>query len=77
MSRPCRPISRTAASRSPGPAGDRKMVINAFNSGARIYMADFEDANSPTWENVVGGQQNLTDAIERTISLERARRATR
>jgi malate synthase len=53
-----------------GPAGDRKMVINAFNSGARIYMADFEDANSPTWLNVVGGQQNLTDAIERTISVE-------
>jgi len=53
-----------------GPAGDRKMVVNAFNSGARIYMADFEDANSPTWANVVGGQQNLTDAIERTISLE-------
>jgi malate synthase len=53
-----------------GPAGDRKMVINAFNSGARVYMADFEDANSPTWANVVGGQQNLTDAIERTISLE-------
>ncbi len=53
-----------------GPAGDRKMVINAFNSGARTYMADFEDANSPTWENVVGGQQNLTDAIERTISVD-------
>jgi malate synthase len=53
-----------------GPAGDRKMVINAFNSGARIYMADFEDANSPTWANVVGGQQNLTDAIERTISVD-------
>src|SRR5207342_720814 len=53
-----------------GPAGDRKMVINAFNSGARIYMSDFEDANSPTWENVVGGQQNLTDAIERTISVD-------
>jgi len=53
-----------------GPAGDRKMVINALNSGARIYMADFEDANSPTWANVVGGQQNLTDAIERTISVE-------
>ncbi|MEX0850122.1 MAG: malate synthase A, partial [Gaiellaceae bacterium] len=53
-----------------GPTGDRKMVINAFNSGARMYMADFEDANSPTWENVVGGQLNLTDAIERTISLE-------
>jgi malate synthase len=53
-----------------GPAGDRKMVINAFNSGARMYMADFEDANSPTWENVLGGQQNLTDAIERTIALD-------
>jgi malate synthase len=53
-----------------GPAGDRKMVINALNSGARIYMADFEDANSPTWENVLGGQLNLTDAIERTISVE-------
>jgi malate synthase len=53
-----------------GPAGDRKMVINAFNSGARTYMADFEDANSPTWENVVGGQQNLTDAIEGTISVD-------
>jgi malate synthase len=53
-----------------GPAGDRKMVINAFNSGARMYMADFEDANSPTWENVLGGQQNLTDAIEGTIALD-------
>jgi malate synthase len=53
-----------------GPAGDRKMVVNAFNSGARMYMADFEDANSPTWANVVGGQQNLTDAIERTISVD-------
>ena len=46
------------------------MVINALNSGAKIYMADFEDANSPTWENVLGGQLNLTDAIERTISVE-------
>jgi malate synthase len=53
-----------------GPAGDRKMVVNALNSGARMYMADFEDANSPTWGNVVGGQQNLTDAIERTIAVE-------
>jgi malate synthase len=53
-----------------GPAGDPKMVVNAFNSGARTYMADFEDANSPTWGNVVGGQQNLTDAIERTISVD-------
>ncbi len=51
------------------------MVINALNSGARIYMADFEDANSPTWENVVGGQQNLTDAIERTISLEQGEKS--
>jgi malate synthase len=53
-----------------GPAGDPKMVINALNSGARVFMADFEDANSPTWANVVGGQQNLTDAIERKISVE-------
>jgi malate synthase len=58
-----------------GPAGDRKMVINAFNSGARIYMADFEDANSPTWANVVDGQQNLTDAIDRTIALEQGEKS--
>ena len=49
---------------------DRKMVINALNSGARVFMADFEDSNSPTWENVVHGHINLTDAIERTIALE-------
>ncbi|MBI4172423.1 MAG: malate synthase A [Actinobacteria bacterium] len=48
---------------------DRKMVINALNSGAKVFMADFEDANSPTWENCVEGQANLTDAIERTIEL--------
>jgi malate synthase len=48
---------------------DRKMVINALNSGARCFMADFEDANSPTWRNCVEGQANLTDAIERTIEL--------
>jgi malate synthase len=53
-----------------GPAGDRKMVINALNSGARVYMADFEDANSPTWENTVGGQLNLMDAVRRTIRYE-------
>src|SRR6266516_4851031 len=47
---------------------DRKMVINALNSGARVFMADFEDANSPTWENCVEGQANLIDAVERTIS---------
>ncbi|WP_067927829.1 malate synthase A [Alicyclobacillus shizuokensis] len=50
-----------------GPSGDRKMVINALNSGARCFMADFEDANSPTWENTVGGQVNLRDAVRRTI----------
>ena len=49
---------------------ERKMIINALNSGAKVFMADFEDANSPTWENVVRGQQNLIDAIERTISIE-------
>ena len=49
---------------------ERKMVINALNSGAKVFMADFEDSNSPTWENVVRGQQNLTDAIERTISID-------
>jgi malate synthase len=49
---------------------DRKMVINALNSGAKVFMADFEDANSPTWENIVEGQQNLSDAIDRTIRLE-------
>ncbi len=48
---------------------DRKMVINALNSGARGFMADFEDANSPTWENQVGGHVNLIDAIERTIEF--------
>ena len=48
---------------------DRKMVINALNSGARVFMADFEDALAPTWQNVLDGQQNLTDAIEGSISL--------
>jgi malate synthase len=46
---------------------DRKMVINALNSGARGFMADFEDALSPTWSNVVGGQANLIDAIDGVI----------
>ena len=46
------------------------MVINALNSGARVFMADFEDANSPTWENCIEGQRNLTDALERTIELD-------
>jgi malate synthase len=49
---------------------DRKMVINALNSGARVFMADFEDANSPTWQNCLEGQANLIDAVDRTISLD-------
>ena len=46
---------------------DRKMMINALNSGASVFMADFEDANAPTWHNMVQGQINLRDAIRRTI----------
>src|SRR5580765_4918631 len=49
---------------------DRKMVINALNSGASVFMADFEDANSPTWANQVSGQANLMDAVRRTITYE-------
>jgi len=56
---------------------DRKMVINALNSGARCFMADFEDANSPTWRNCLEGQANLTDAIERTIELDTGEKAYR
>jgi malate synthase len=48
---------------------DRKMVINALNSGASVFMADFEDANSPTWNNLVEGQINLGDAVRRTIAF--------
>ncbi|HLI55189.1 MAG TPA: malate synthase A [Acidimicrobiales bacterium] len=48
---------------------DRKMMINALNSGAKVFMADFEDANSPTWDNVVSGQVNLQDAVRATIEL--------
>jgi malate synthase len=48
---------------------DRKMVINALNSGAKTFMADFEDSCSPTWTNLMEGQQNLYDAIRRNISL--------
>src|SRR5206468_8467836 len=48
---------------------DRKMVINALNSGAKIFMAEFEDANSPTWRNMVEGQINLRDAIRVSINF--------
>ncbi len=47
---------------------DRKMIINALNSGANVFMADFEDSNSPTWKNCVNGQRNLYDAVRRTIT---------
>jgi malate synthase len=49
---------------------DRKMMINALNSGARVFMADLEDANSPTWSNVIEGQANLMEAVRRTLSFE-------
>lgn len=49
---------------------DRKMMINALNSGAKVFMADFEDSNSPTWDNIVSGQINVRDAILRTISFD-------
>jgi malate synthase len=49
---------------------DRKLTINALNSGASTFMADFEDANTPTWQNIVEGQRNLIDAIERTITYD-------
>ena len=48
---------------------DRKMIINALNSGAKTFMADLEDSNAPTWKNSIEGQQNLMDANNRTISL--------
>jgi malate synthase len=49
---------------------DRKMMINALNSGAKVFMADFEDANSPTWDNVRDGQRNVYDAVRRAIELD-------
>src|SRR6185295_16039359 len=49
---------------------DRKMIINAMNSGANVFMADFEDATTPTWDNLVQGQSNLMDAVARTIRFE-------
>jgi malate synthase A len=49
---------------------DRKMIINALNSGANVFMADFEDSTTPTWSNLVEGQKNLFDAVRRTITFE-------
>ena len=56
---------------------DRKMMVNALNSGARVFMADFEDALSPTWHNVVTGQANLADAVRGTIAVSTAGREYR
>jgi malate synthase len=49
---------------------DRKMVINALNCGANVFMADFEDANTPTWDNLIEGQANLSEAVRRTIAYD-------
>ncbi len=49
---------------------DRKMVINALNSGANVFMADFEDSNAPTWDNMMKGQLNVRDAVNKTITFE-------
>jgi len=48
---------------------DRKMIINALNSGAKVFMSDFEDSNTPTWENTIEGQINLRDAVDGTITF--------
>jgi malate synthase len=49
---------------------DRKMVINALNCGANVFMADFEDSNAPTWSNMIEGQINMRDAVRRTITFQ-------
>ncbi len=59
-----------------GPA-ETKMMINALNSGARVFMADLEDALSPTWANVIGGQVAIADAVRRTLALDTAEKAYR
>ena len=51
---------------------DRKMIINALNSGAKVFMADFEDSTTPTWDNLLEGQLNLHDAVTRTITYSDA-----
>ena len=56
---------------------DRKMMINALNSGAKVFMADFEDASSPTWQNVLDGQRNVSDAVRRTIELDTGEKSYR
>ncbi|MCF6522931.1 malate synthase A [Streptomyces sp. JJ36] len=65
---PCPPALQDRRVEITGPT-DRKMTVNALNSGARVWLADFEDASAPTWENVIGGQLNLADAYERRIDF--------
>jgi len=52
---------------------ERKMIINALNSGAKVFMADFEDSTTPTWENLIEGQLNLRDAVRQTITFSDAK----
>ncbi len=56
---------------------DRKMTINALNSGAKVWLADLEDANTPAWSNVIAGQINLRDAIRRTVELDQGGKSYR
>src|SRR5512139_3482422 len=68
----CAPVPAVLADRRveiTGPV-DRKMIINALNSGARVFMADFEDSTTPTLQNLIDGQVNLFDAVRRTIRFE-------
>lgn len=68
----CNPLPKDLMDRRveiTGPV-ERKMIINALNSGASAFMADFEDSNSPTWKNCMEGQLNLSEAVNRTISFE-------
>ncbi|MCQ4035271.1 malate synthase A [Kaistella montana] len=68
----CNPLPKDLLDRRveiTGPV-ERKMIINALNSGASAFMADFEDSNSPTWENCMEGQINLSEAVNKTISFE-------
>jgi malate synthase len=67
----CAPLPRNLVNRKveiTGPV-NRKMVINAMNSGATHYMADFEDSTCPTWENIIEGHRNITDAVNKTINF--------
>jgi malate synthase len=68
----CAPVPDVLADRRveiTGPV-DRKMIINALNSGANVFMADFEDSTTPTWKNLIEGHKNLIDAVRRTITFE-------